>query len=522
MSPLDRPAIATISLGSADHHSFESKLSAASQHGIKGIELCFDDLVQYARTRLNVLKTLPQPFSSSTPCNLYFDALGAAASDIRRLCQSYQIEIICLQPLRHIEGLEPLEFRQRLDDDVPLWIKLAHRLGTDLILIPSNFLPKSYAQTLQPANFERTSRQLGQIADIGARSSTTIRFAFEALAWGRDVNEWEQSWDAVKRANRPNLGICLDTFNICGKVWADPQHRTGVAKLLPDARLKRSLDFLKTIVPLEKIFIVQIADAEKLEELMIKGQNKFWVDGHSPLMSWSRNYRLFYGETEKGAYMPVNQVLQTVLEMGYKGWISHEVFNRSLDDSDQQVPNEHARRAYDAWQQMRKGMANLDGGQEQTQANVETGWQSGVRNGKVDWATDNQPFQQPTGQTSMEPSARTTWQPRSDFTEQPNRQTQTPSDGHRSWRPNGRSNAQQVWQSDSGSQPYQPNWNGKKGVNPRLTGSDTQPGSHSGIDQEERSDSWVAQPEVDPRSKEQNNQSEWDASGGNSGGDVQW
>jgi hypothetical protein len=33
-----------------------------------------------------------------------------------------------------------------------------------------------------------------------------------ALAWGTYINTWEDSWDVIKRANRPNIGICLDTF----------------------------------------------------------------------------------------------------------------------------------------------------------------------------------------------------------------------------------------------------------------------------------------------------------------------
>lgn len=34
------------------------------------------------------------------------------------------------------------------------------------------------------------------------------------------INTWEGPWDAVKRAIRPNLGICLDTFTIVGMMEA--------------------------------------------------------------------------------------------------------------------------------------------------------------------------------------------------------------------------------------------------------------------------------------------------------------
>lgn len=47
-----------------------------------------------------------------------------------------------MQPFYHYEGLKDrVEHQSRLND-AKEWFELARALGTDLILIPSNFLPK--------------------------------------------------------------------------------------------------------------------------------------------------------------------------------------------------------------------------------------------------------------------------------------------------------------------------------------------------------------------------------------------
>jgi 4-hydroxyphenylpyruvate dioxygenase len=70
-------------------------------------------------------------------------------------------------------------------------------------------------------------------------------------------------------------------------------------------------------------------------------------------MSWSRNCRLFYGESERGAYLPVKQVLETILVgLGWRGRISAELFSASLVEEGAGVPLEHARRASESWEKL--------------------------------------------------------------------------------------------------------------------------------------------------------------------------
>jgi 4-hydroxyphenylpyruvate dioxygenase len=74
-------------------------------------------------------------------------------------------------------------------------------------------------------------------------------------------------------------------------------------------------------------------------------------------MSWSRNCRLFYGESDRGAYLPVRQVLEAILiGLGWRGRISHELFSASLVEEDAGVPEEHARRAAEGWEKLLRDM----------------------------------------------------------------------------------------------------------------------------------------------------------------------
>src|SRR4029077_4394255 len=66
-----------------------------------------------------------------------------------------------------------------------------------------------------------------------------IRIAFEALSWGRHVNELPQAWEIVAEADRANLGVGVYSFHILAA-------ETG-------------LDALDEIDP-QKIFLVQLAD----------------------------------------------------------------------------------------------------------------------------------------------------------------------------------------------------------------------------------------------------------------------
>ncbi|KAF7188674.1 3-dehydroshikimate dehydratase [Pseudocercospora fuligena] len=326
---LCRPAICSHSLGRAWVHDLPSKLDQAARYGFD-IELFYEDLYYVA-------KDLP---GGATPENHI-----EAARYVRSLCDERGIAIICLQPFMHYDGLIDRERHAERVEEMKLWIELAHVLGTDLIAIPSTCLPDDQVS----GDRELITRDMQEVADLGAPEG--IRFAYEALCWGTHIDTWEGVWDIVEKVDRPNFGICLDTYNMAGRVYADPTSPSG-KNPNAEADMAASLERLVQTVDVNKIAFVQVVDAERLAEPLLEG-HEFYNPEQCARMSWSRNCRLFYGEEDRGAHLPVEDILKAIIvDLGYTGYLSAELFNRSLTSADVSVPEEHAHRAAESWQKI--------------------------------------------------------------------------------------------------------------------------------------------------------------------------
>jgi hypothetical protein len=125
-------------------------------------------------------------------------------------------------------------------------------LGTDLILVCSSVSPDAVDDD------DRIAEQLHALAARAAERG--LRVSYEALAWGRFVNTYERSWEIVRRADHPALGLCVDSFHVLSRDV--PTHA------------------IETI-PAEKIFFLQLADAPTLP---------------MDVLYWSRHYRCFPGQ----------------------------------------------------------------------------------------------------------------------------------------------------------------------------------------------------------------------------------
>ncbi|KAF4296052.1 hypothetical protein CNMCM8686_002822 [Aspergillus fumigatus] len=310
----------------------QKKLQQAAHQGFKGIEFFYEDLETFAAqssggaSRLNILK---------------------GALRIRHLCTSLQLEIIALQPFWFYEGvLDEAEHNRLIDDKLRFWFEICHILHTDMILIPSNFLPPD-PETGEPrttGNRRVIVSDLRQAADLGLAQSPPIRFSYEALAWGNHVDTWEQSWDIVRR-DRPNFGLCLDTFNIAARVYADPASASGMT-YNGAKELQRSLARLRQTVDPKRVFLFQVVDGERLKAPLVMG-HEWYVAEQPSRMSWSRNARLF--AFEEGGYLPVKDIARTVFALGYAGWVSMELFSRTTFDPDPNTPYGHAQRGIASW-----------------------------------------------------------------------------------------------------------------------------------------------------------------------------
>lgn len=138
----------------------------------------------------------------------------------------------------------------------------------------------------------------------------------------------------MKKVNRPNIGLCLDTFQSAGGEWADPTTKSGLregeSKEAMEKRFQESLKSLATTIPAEKIYILQISDAYKPKEAL---KSKPDESGLRPRGQWSMSLRPVPFD---GGYLPVVEFARSVLLTGFRGWFSMEVFDAGPSGQDQE------------------------------------------------------------------------------------------------------------------------------------------------------------------------------------------
>ena len=98
------------------------------------------------------------------------------------------------QPFRDFEGM-PEPQRARAFDRAERKFDLMGELGADLILVCSN------TSAVSLGGIDRAAADLRELGERAA--SRGIRIGFEALAWGRHVNDHRDAWEIVRRADHP-------------------------------------------------------------------------------------------------------------------------------------------------------------------------------------------------------------------------------------------------------------------------------------------------------------------------------
>ena len=248
-----RRSIATVSLSGP----LSEKLSAAATAGFDGIELFETDLLS---------------------CRLRPDEIRRQATDLGLTIDLYQ-------PFRDFEAVPAERLRQNVKR-VQQKFAVMQQLGAPMLLACSNAGPDAIDDDALAAEHLHLLGELA--ADHG------LRIAYEALAWGTHVNDYQHSWDLVRAADHPNLGLCLDSFHILTKS-IDP---AGIRD-----------------IPGEKIFYLQLADAPGFAR---------------DTLHFSRHYRCFPGQ---GGF-DLTGFTEHVLAAGYRGPLSLEVFNDVFRQAD--------------------------------------------------------------------------------------------------------------------------------------------------------------------------------------------
>ena len=190
---------------------------------------------------------------------------------------------------------------------------------------------------------EDSARDLATLADLCAEKG--FRIAYENWCWATHAPSWKDVWQIVQLANRPNIGLCLDTFHSAGGEWGNPTTKSGlnedVSRKELNAIWSASLEELARTVPGEKVFILQISDAYKMDPPLANDED---ARGFRPRRQWSKDYRLLPND---GGYLPVNDFFRAVLRTGFRGWLSMEPFDgKAAEKYDEMEP--YARKAKSA------------------------------------------------------------------------------------------------------------------------------------------------------------------------------
>lgn len=212
------------------------------------------------------------------------------------------LRVTGFQVLRDFEGLSDHLHGYKVDIAKQM-ILMARQLGARVLLACSS---TSVHASADPQRIAADLRKLAMLA-----LPHGIRVAFEALSWGRHINEYPQSWEVVEMADCPNLGIGIDSYHIFATDTA--------------------LDRLQDIDP-ARIYLVQLSDFMWQQTRSVQER-----------IDTARHFRVFPGEgVHSGA---LTELVLKLDAMGYRGDYSFEVFN----DDYQQLPLPYvARRARDS------------------------------------------------------------------------------------------------------------------------------------------------------------------------------
>src|SRR3954471_24008903 len=246
-------SIATVCLSG----TLEEKLAAAAGAGFDGIELFEADLL------------------GSPP----------APAEARARADALWLAIDLYQPFRDFEAVPPAQLERNVRR-AERKLDVMAALGADTMLVCSSVSPDAIDDDALAA------AQLRALAERAAARG--MRIAYEALAWGTHVSEYDHAWRIVDAADHPALGVCLDSFHVLSR--------------------GTDLDGIAAI-PAEKLFFLQLADAPHLV---------------MDVLQWSRHYRCFPGQ---GGF-DLRDFTARVLATGYDGPLSLEVFNDVFRQAD--------------------------------------------------------------------------------------------------------------------------------------------------------------------------------------------
>ena len=210
------------------------------------------------------------------------------------------LRVTGLQMLHDFEGLAGHLHDYKVDIAKAM-LAMCHALGANVLLVSSS--------TSNHASDDRDHlvRDLRKLAMLAVPLG--IKVGYEALSWGRCINDYSKAWDIVEEVDRGNLGLDLDLFHMLA--------------------MKSGLEALDDVVA-DKICLVKLADFMWQE-----------MPSQQERIDTARHFRVFPGE---GVHSEeVVQFVRKLESMGYVGDYSFEVFNDDYEQIPLPVVAERAR-----------------------------------------------------------------------------------------------------------------------------------------------------------------------------------
>ena len=165
-----------------------------------------------------------------------------------------------LQPFANFEGWkEGSTERKEAFERAEGWIRIMKALSTDMLQVGSS-------DSEGIGGKDEAVRDLRELASMLAKEG--FRLAYEPWCWATVSPTWKDCWEVAKAVSMPNVGLCLDTFQIIGGEYADPTEDGGITTDV-DAqhlgqRFGKSLEELTKTVPGDKIYLLQIRDRKSV------------------------------------------------------------------------------------------------------------------------------------------------------------------------------------------------------------------------------------------------------------------
>ncbi|KIJ64360.1 hypothetical protein HYDPIDRAFT_90751 [Hydnomerulius pinastri MD-312] len=357
---------ATPSAGMHPCHTLPLKLRAIRDAGFTLVEIAMFDIEGFAAQEHPGYKKMDEGGQGD------IETLITVARKVNEICSELGLTILAVHPFEKFEGYKDAGRREDSFERAFTYFKVLKELNCQMMQIGSSDDPSS------SPDLDIIARDLRQLADEANAQDPPIRLAYELWAWGAHVNTWEGTWEVCKRVNRPNFGLCLDTWQICARTYMNPDPSkdgsdlfsvSAGAPVVPamTESLRNLTETFAAPKYREKIFYFQISDGSgpgRVNPAELLQQSK--EQGIPPLYQCSTSWRPLpfmddiYPGSNYGGFLPVLDVIEAVIRTGWRGPWSYEVFYQAdMGKDDQEVPKKWTTAAMKSHEHILKALAPL-------------------------------------------------------------------------------------------------------------------------------------------------------------------